>query len=350
MARVRSLPNILHLLIALALLLGAAAIPAVQPAAAAAPELRCESIFSRAGTVRNATGVFASNNGRQGSIPPLNTSGFSCPAAVVDTGWSMYYGLDKYVSTRTSEISTINGVTHYTYNVVHERRDCACTTFTVVGREEWTLWVPYHLVPRLSTNSGVLSDSLYVTTNGTRYKLADLKLRLAFVEDPIKKLQRGYFSEVSVIMNPGTPTTWTYTKTKKEGDACGSYPETVGGQEVWYLRCDVDVTFVDPTKRTTSAELTIGGEAGRQNSKAVGEFKIVQGNETQGTYVYYKAQIKIALGITWHQLVRRVGTCQQTSLSYVISTLNPYVSYVDIKESYAVHGGRCRFNSSNEYY
>lgn len=350
MARIRSLPKVLQLLIVCALLLGASASTAVQPAMAASPEPRCESIFDKTSVIRNGTGIFAGNNGKQGGIPSsLYTSGWTCPAAVVDTGWTAYYGLDRFVSTRTAEVNTITGVTHYTYTVVHQRRNCACTTFSIVGSEEWTVWVPYHLVPRLSTNSGLLNDTLYVTTNGIRYKLADLKIRLAFVEDPIKKLQRGYFSELSVIMNPATPTTWTYTSSKQAGEACGSYPETIGGQEVWYLRCDVDITFLDPSKRTSGAEITVGGEAGKENAKAVGEFKVGESIEGQGTYVYYKAQVKIALGITGYQLVRRVGDCQRTSLSYVISTLNPYASYVDTKESYAVHGGRCRYNSSSSY-
>jgi hypothetical protein len=334
----------------LVVLLGSVAVTPASPAHAAAPAPRCETVFNRSSAIRNATGIFAANNGMPSYTPPMGTpSGtWACPPASYDNLWAPI-GIDRFVSLRNSSTMTIDGVSYYGYDITHQRRNCACDTGVVIGSEQWTVFVPYHLVPRLATNSGVLSDALYVTSNGSTFKLADLKFRLNFVEDPIGKLQRGYFSDVSVAMPPGVPAGWTYTTSKQTGQACASYPETIGSQEYWYLRCDIDVTFTDPTSRTTSAEVRLGTEVGMENTKAVGGVTFSSSATTPGRYVYYKFQVKIALGLTWYQFVRRADTCKQTSLSYVVTTLNPNVNYVDVKESWAVHGGRCRINSSAEY-
>ncbi|MFF5175789.1 hypothetical protein ACFY3U_24615 [Micromonospora sp. NPDC000089] len=317
------------------------------PADAAAPVVHCETNRNSADRITVASGVYAGNLGTPGNIPSGYLAGdgyFGCPPERIDRGWFDNHTLERFVIERTG--TTVKwGINHYIYTVVHQMRH---PDYSVAGSEVWTVYVPYYYSPRLATNSGLLTDSLYVTTNGVRYKLADLKMNLAFVEDPIGKLQKGYFSELSVNMAPGVPTLWTYTTSKKQGEACSSYPETVGDREYWYLRCDVDITFFDPTKLTGAAELTVGGEAGRENAKAAGEVKLSGSAETQGTYIYYKFQTRIALGLFdasagW---VRRAGNCMYTSMGYLITVLSAYEPWVNVREAWPVHGGRCRFDNT----
>lgn len=325
----------------LVLLLTSVVAVAPQGAQAAAPEKHCEPVYAISSNITSASGPYAGRVGIQGGFPTaMATTAPACPAAAIDSGWTYYYGLDRYVINRIGG-TTRNGVTYDTYAVTQSRRDCVCDVFTVLGSESWQVSVPYHYVPRLATNSGLINDAVYVTQNGRTFKLADLKFNLAFVEDPIGKLQRGYFSQLSVTMQPTAPTSWTWSASKTQGQKCDSYPETVGGRENWYLRCDVDITFTDPTKTTTRSEVQLGGTVGAENAKATGTVIVSNVVEVPATNVYYKAQIKVALGVDSAANVRRTGDCKESSMSYVISVFNPQVPWIDITDTWAVHGGRC---------